>query len=193
MLQMTICRLTFSPYINALIRKAAMEVICSSAKEDFVLCREQIEKYIEVIENELDKANKAVKVLANFRKPKNNNIYYDRKESAAMIGTTAETIRNWERNGLIFAAKREKKSVYNQTEIDFMRLIYLLLSGGFNLQKIYDSLLFLREAENEQAIEALCDSHDYINLGNIEKNVVEKIEELLASAYKIKELLAKNI
>ena len=192
-LQMTICRLTFSPYINSLIRKAAMEVIYSSAKEDFVLCVELTDRYIEVIKNELNKANEAVNVLANFHKPNNNNIYYDRKESAAIIGTTAETIRNWERNGLIFAVKRDKKSLYNQTEIDFMRLIYLLLSGGFNLQKIYDSLMFLRGAENKQAIEALCDSHDYINLGNIEKNIVEKIEEVLASAHKIKELLEKNI
>jgi len=192
-LQMTICRLVFSPYINSLIRKAAMAVIYSSTKEDFVLCRVQTDKYIEVVENELNKANEAVKALANFRKPKNSNIYYDRKEAATMIGTTAETIRNWERNGLITAVKKGNKSVYNQTEIDFMRLIYLLLSGGFNIQKIYDSLLFLRDAENEQAVEALCDSHDYINLGNIERNIIERIKEVLISAHKIRELLDKNI
>ena len=192
-LQMILCRLIFAPpYINPLIRKAAMEVIYASANEDFVLCREQTEKYIEVIESELNKANESVTALANFRKAKNNNNYYDRKKAAVMIGTTVETIRNWERNGLIFAVKKGKKSVYNQTEIDFMRLIYVLLSGGFNLQKIYDSLLFLRDAENEQAVEALCDSHNYINLGNIEKNIIVRIEEVLDSAHKIRELLEKK-
>lgn len=195
MLQMTICRLIFSPpYINSLIRKSSMAVIYASAKENFVLCREQAEKYIGVAENELRKANEAVRALANFRQPKdgNINIYYDRKESAKIIGTTAETIRNWERNGLIISTKKGNKSVYSQTEIDFMRLIYSLLNGGFTIQKIYDSLLFLREAENEQAVEALCGSYAYINLNNIEKNIVERIEEVLFSAYKIRELLKKR-
>lgn len=194
-MQMTVCRLIFSPpYINSQIRKSSMEVIYASANENFVLCKEQTEKYIRIIENELEKANEAVKALANFNKPNGRNIiYYDRKEVATIIGTTAETIRNWERNGLIISIKKKRKSVYNQNEIDFMRLIYVLLIGGFNIHKIYNSLLFLRDAENEQAIEALCESYGYINLDNIEKSIIEKINEVLMSAYKIRELLEKNI
>jgi DNA-binding transcriptional MerR regulator len=193
-LQMTICRLVFSPtYINSFIRKSSMEVIYAAGQEDFDLCKEQTEKYIEIIENELKKANEAVIALENFCNSKDKDIYYDRKEAAVIIGTTDETIRNWERNGLIFASKRNKKSVYNQNEIDFMRLIYILLIAGFPLQKIYDSLMFLRDAENKQAIEALCDSDGYIYLNSIEKNIIERINEVLVSAYKIKELLEKNI
>lgn len=189
-LQMTICRLVFTPpYINTVIRKASMEVIYASGKEDFTLCKKQIERYIGIIENELSKSKEAVIALANFCMPKDINIYYDRKEAAAIIGTTAETIRNWERNGLIISTKIDKKNLYNKNEIDFMRLIYNLLNGGFNMQKIYDSLRFLRNAENEQAIEALCESYGYIQLENIEKNIIERIKEVLDSAYKIRNLL----
>lgn len=193
-LQITISRLVFSPpYINTLIRKASKEVVYASAQEDFVLCKEQTEKYIGIIENELNKSNEAVKALANFCMPKNMNIYYDRKEAATIIGTTAETIRNWERNGLIISTKRKKKSIYNQNEMDIMRLIYILLIGGFNIQNIYDSLIFLRDDENEQAVEALCESDSYRYLVNIEDNIIKRLIEVLASAHKIKEILEKNI
>ena len=193
-LQMTVCPLIFSPpYINNIIRKSSMQVIYAAGKEDFGLCKEQTEKYIIIIENELRKANEAVEALKNFCKPKRKNIYYDRKESAAIIGTTVETIRNWKRNGLIISEKRNRKSVYNQSEIDFMRLIYILLISGFGIQNIYDSLMFLRDADNEQAVEALCDSHSYIELERIEENIIEKIKEVLTSAHKIRDLLEKNI
>lgn len=107
---------------------------------------------------------------------------------ADIIGTTVETIRNWERNGLIISTKKSRKSVYNQNEIGFMRLIYILLISGFPVQKIYDSLMFLRDAENKYAVEALCDSDGYIYLNNIEKNIIERIKEVLVYAYKIREL-----
>lgn len=194
-LQMTICRLIFSTYINSLIRKSSMEVVYASAKEDFILCKEQTEKYIKIIEDELCKANEAVKALSSFCKPKSKdmNIYYERKEAAIIIGTTVETIRNWERNGLLISTKKNRKSIYNQNEMDFMRLIYILLNGGFTIQRIYDALIFLRNTENEQAVEALCESYNYIQLDNIEKNIIERIKAVLESAYKIRELLKINI
>ncbi|MCL2159798.1 MAG: MerR family transcriptional regulator [Oscillospiraceae bacterium] len=196
-LQMTICRLIFTPpYINSSIRKASKEVIYAAAKEDFGLCKEQNAKYIKAIENERTKANEAVIALANFCNPKNNknnDIYYDRKEAAAIIGSTVETIRNWERNGLIFSTKKNNKNVYDKREMDFMRLIYILLIGGFGIEKIYYSFMFLRDSQNEQALEALCDSHDYIDIDNIGKNIIEKMTEVSISAHKIKELLEKNI
>lgn len=58
-LQMTVCRLVFSPpYINSLVRKASMKVIYASAKESFDSCKEETEKYIEIIQNELKKRMK---------------------------------------------------------------------------------------------------------------------------------------
>lgn len=192
-IQMTVCRLIFSPpYINKLIRKASKDVVYASAKEDFVLCKEKTENYISIIEKELEKANEAIKALEDFCKPQVGNVYYDRKEAAHIIGTSVETIRNWDRNGLIVSAKKGRKKVYSKTEIAFMRIIYILLNGGFTLQKIYDSLVFLRKTDNKQAVEALCDSYKYLYLENIEKNIVERIKEVLTSAHKIRILLINN-
>ncbi len=192
-MQMTICRLIFSPpYVNSVIRKASIEVIYASGKEDFVLCKELTEKYIDVINNELQKANNAVKALTDFCMPEVEDVFYDRKEASIIIGTSVETIRNWERNGLIISVKKGKKRVYGKTEIAFMRIIYILLSGGFTLQKIYNSLKFLRNTDNEHAIEALYNSSEYMYLEVIEKNIIERIKEALNSAYNIRTLLIEN-
>jgi hypothetical protein len=77
--------------------------------------------------------------------------------------------------------------------MDIMRLIYVLLIAGFNIQNIYDSLIFLRDDKNEKAVKALCDSSSYMNLVNIEENIIKRIKEVLVSAYKIKQILEKNI
>lgn len=193
-LQMKICRLIFTPpYVNKVVRKASIEVIRASAQEDFLLCKEKTLIYIKIIENELKKTNDAIKILADFNKPKNQELYYDRKEAATLLGTTVETIRNWERNGLIIASTRDKKSVYNQNELDIMYLIYTLLMDGFTIQKIYESLSFLRKDNVKRAVETLYEADSYKDILSVQDNIIIRLNEVLESAYAIKEILDENI
>jgi hypothetical protein len=70
-----------------------------------------------------------------------------------------------------------------------MRIIYGLLSGGTYIAKIRDSLVFLRKADNQRAVEAIRESHDYMYVAGMNKYIIERLKANLVSAHKIVELL----
>lgn len=100
-LQIKICRFVFREYINKTLRKSSMKIIEASSKGNIVECKQRIEEYITLISLEIQKVNDILDIIQSGDNTGKEKTLYNKSEAAAKIGTTKETVRNWERNGLL--------------------------------------------------------------------------------------------
>lgn len=159
-LQIKLCRLVFREFINKNLRKASMQIIEAAAQWDIPRCRLNIDTYITLLEIEIQKAHNAFdiikkwNILGNDTEPKP---HYNLENAAKCIGTTKDTIRNWERNGLL---NRQfliyQKRLYGTDDIMRMKIIYMLLQTGYSIMAIYRYFTAL-EQNNQNALQILID------------------------------------
>ena len=66
---------------------------------------------------------------------------YTRAQTAAEIGATPEAVRGWERSGLVGArARRYDRVRFSEDDLSRMRVIHLLVTCGYSLQAVLESL-----------------------------------------------------
>ncbi len=142
------------------IRKASFKIIESMKLWELKVARQYTREYIEVIKMEYEKAEKAVKILKKW----SSNIIceeslntYNRLETSLIIGTTPETLRNWERNDLINVPRigNNQKRVYRKKEIERLRVIYMLRQGKYSMSAIYRCLKQYDTGFNNKALDEL--------------------------------------
>lgn len=145
-LQVKICRCIFGyPFTNRRIRDAGNEVMYASAKCQWDNGKQLAYKYIQTIQNEIDIAERTSNLLHDW-KISNDNIleiqYISRKKAAEYFGITTETVRNWERNNLIYPqGKNETGEItYSNVCLEKMQIVYMLRQAGFSMSAIHRSL-----------------------------------------------------
>ncbi|KAB1436009.1 MerR family transcriptional regulator [Candidatus Galacturonibacter soehngenii] len=163
-LQVKICRCIFGyPFTNKTIRNAGNEVMWASSKQDFRTGKQNAKQYIQIIEQELDIATKTTSLLygwANEVKPKQflaGGDYLSRKEVAAYFNTTVESVRNWERNRLIYSVREGEKGerLYSSSDFNRISIIYMLIQAGFSIASIQRSLVTYENGYKNEIITAL--------------------------------------
>nr|WP_264357521.1 MerR family transcriptional regulator [Dehalococcoides mccartyi] len=102
-----------------------------------------------------------------------------------MLGTTAETVRNWERNGLILSNKYGdlNERVFDDSDMERLRIIYMLRQTSYSMSSIhrcltmYDTgykdlgLTLLNKPEDEEGL--LSAGDHWLNvLNNLEYDAV---------------------
>jgi DNA-binding transcriptional MerR regulator len=83
---------------------------------------------------------------------------YRRKESAARLGVTPETLRTWERNGLVRIPRdpRNGYRFYGEEELDRLFVIRTLRRAGYSMMAVRRMFLRLeREGRNADLADAL--------------------------------------
>ena len=170
--QIKLCRLAFREFINKPLRKASLQVLYAAAKNDMLLCHQNIETYIALLETEIQKAHdvfKAIKKWTSSDVDKDEELDYTLKMASECIGTTKETVRNWERNGLLgnnFATYQRR--IYKTNDIERMRIIYMLIQTGYSVMAInkyfsalaqskYKALQILVDPENDEDLFSIQD------------------------------------
>lgn len=79
---------------------------------------------------------KSVKSKDDFLREESGEEGYSKKQAAALIGVTSESIRNWERNGLLGQTKPYQKRYYSQNAMERMEVIRLLLDNGYSMMAV---------------------------------------------------------
>jgi DNA-binding transcriptional MerR regulator len=94
--------------------------------------------YKERIQTEIDYAQDAVRVLEQWAsgqptKPMPHPLRI--KDAAALLGVTADALRNWERNGLVSIPRDNSNSyrLYNEPELSRLRVIRVLRKAGYSM------------------------------------------------------------
>ena len=162
LLQLRICRIIFGcPYANRAIRDAGTRLVEAAARLDMPRCRKASAEYLEAIQREIVQAERTRQVLAEWlaeeemHEKAQENGTVSRIEAARQVGVTIETIRNWERNGLLPVAGVGSRSerLYPAASLGRMRIIYMLRRTGYSMQAILRCLAVLDHPTRGQRVE----------------------------------------
>lgn len=157
-LQLQVCRRIFGyPFFNKPIRKAGYEAIRAAAAKDWSKGRSCTQDYIRLIRQELELARRTADILlvwANPAEPAVSPAARDplsRKQAAALLGITVETVRNWEKNGLIHASCSGSmgERQYAGDMQDRLRVVYMLRQAGYSVAAIHHSLSVYDEGQQD--------------------------------------------
>ncbi|AKN31528.1 MerR family transcriptional regulator [Clostridium carboxidivorans P7] len=198
-LQIKVCRCIFGyAFTNRHIRNAGNEIMWSIAKKHWDEAEQNTDCYIQMIEQEIKKAQKSCEMLQNWANSiRDNEILLEkkmlsRKDIADYMGVTAEAIRNWERNGLILpeevGAKGEK--LYSSTDLGRIHIIYMLLQSGYSMASIHRSISMYDKGHAELVASAL-DCQEYDDFISVGDRWLYELNKLLEAAQKIPSIIEK--
>jgi len=112
--------------------------------------------------------------------------------AAAHLGTTKETIRNWERNGLLdknFSAYQ--KRIYEAKDIERMKIIYMLLQTGYSIMAIRKYFLALTQ-NNQDALQVLIDPVKDEDLFSIQDRWLQTLKAARTDSLEMLELVSEK-
>jgi len=121
------------------IRKRARTIVYACGKENFTKAEELTTDYLTHLEREYLHALSATKVVEKWLRedPTVSTRTYSRKEVALLLDITSETVRNWERNGLITVPRLENGNrAYGERELEQLRVIRSLRSAHYSINAI---------------------------------------------------------
>ncbi|MCL2386503.1 MAG: MerR family transcriptional regulator [Defluviitaleaceae bacterium] len=192
--QIKLCRLAFREFINKPLRKASLQVLYAAAKNDMPLCHINIENYIVLLETEIQKADDVFKVIKKWTSSdvcKEEELDYTLKMAAECIGTTKETIRNWERNGLLGNnLTAYKKRIYKTCDIERMKVIYMLIQTGYSIMAINKYFLTLAQS-NDKALQILIDPNNDEDLFSIQDRWFQTLISAKSDGMKMLAIIGK--
>jgi len=146
--QIRVCSFVFGGFVNTRLRKISMDVIAAAKDWDLEAYDRATRNYLQAVERDIIRAKKAVSIATKqIDQYENDEREYTKKEAAELLGVTPETIRNWERNGLLAQKAAYSRRLYRQDEIGRMYMIRLLLDTGYSSMAI---LRFLTEFDAGQ-------------------------------------------
>lgn len=173
--QIRVCSLVFGGFVNTRLRKISMDIIPAAKDWDLEAYDRATRNYLQAIEQDIIRTKKAVSIVTKqIDQDENDEREYSKKEAADLLGVTPETIRNWERNGLLPRKPPYSRRIYRSDEIRRMYMIRFLLDTGYSCMVI---LRFLTEYDAGQDRKA----SDFL-LGTVDdKELMSKTDQYLKS------------
>ena len=138
---MQIARLAFSQeFIQNNLRKKATQIVKLSGREQLKEALIAAKNYYAFLQQEYAHTISTVETIEKLQQ---NNVLsesettYTHKQVAERLNLTEETIRNWERNGLLeIARNRQNRRVYTESDIQKCMVIRTLRSAHFSITSI---------------------------------------------------------
>lgn len=135
--QVKVCRLVFGGFVNKRLRKCSMRIIEAAKAWEPDAYETAVAAYQSAIREDIERTRKVIEIAADeagFQTV--SEAQFTKKQAAELVGTTEESIRNWERNGLLPQKAAYQKRYYSQAVIDRMYVIRLLLDTGYSIMTI---------------------------------------------------------
>jgi len=150
--QVRICRLVFGGFVNRRLRKASMKLIMAAKDWDLGAYETAALEYQRAIQEDIERTGKVIELAVGAKKlSTESEEKYTKKQAAEMVGVTEESVRNWERNGLIPKALPYQKRYYSQEILNRMYVIRLLLDTGYSIMTIYQFLQKMDSGDHTDA------------------------------------------
>lgn len=153
------------------LRKKAIEIIKESAKGEYDKAIGNTQKYLQMLDKEISRANEAIKIAADTLSKQDihtNNILLTRKQTADSLDVTIDTLRNWEMNGLLTIKRKENGyRVYTTKNIKRLKIIRSLRCANYSLTSILRLLNDLSTNNNiniKQSIDTPKETEDIISV-----------------------------
>lgn len=177
------------------LRKKATETVRLSAKRDFDKALLLAEEYRSQIQREQRNAEESVVIAKQFLSVKSEEkiLFLKRKEVSDYLNISMDTLRNWERNGLLRVKRKQNGyRAYTSDDIKQLKMIRTLRLANYSLEAIlrmltaleHDSQVNISQVLNtprtDEDIVSVCDRL-IVSLGDAEKNaekMINKISEM---------------
>ena len=166
------------------LRKKAIAIVKTLAKQDFDRAIVLTKQYIESIKQEIHNANESVdiadRLINRLKDEKDFNL--KRKEVSELLGLSMDTLRNWEMNGLVSIKRKENGyRIYTYEDIQRLKVIRSLRCGNYSLSAILRMLNKLSEDHK-------ADINEVLNSPNENEDIISVCDKLISSL----NLAAKN-
>jgi DNA-binding transcriptional MerR regulator len=168
------------------LRDKVIEIIKRCAALDLSGAMAAATEYESMLLCEIKNTKDALSSVQDILNGKNeaDNICLKRTKAAISLGITVDTLRNWERNGLITVKRQENGyRVYNGSDLKLLNIIRTLRCANYSLssilrlinslndQKTVNLKRILNTPSDNEDIVSVCDSLD-ISLHNTFKDAV---------------------
>lgn len=159
------------------LRKKAVDIVRLCAEQKYDDCISASTEYSAMIQNEILSAKTAIASVQDIlgSSKEHGTTLLGRKETAKSLHITTETLRNWERSGLICVGKRENGyCVYSEKDIERLNIIRTLRCANYSLSAILRLMKGL-DKNPEQSVEEL------LNNPGPDEDIVSVCDKLIVS------------
>ena len=175
------------------LRKKVVETIKFSAKRDFDKALVFAKEYLSQIQREQRNAEESISIAKQILSGKSveHTLLLKRKEVSDHLGISMDTLRNWERNGLLQVKRKQNGyRAYTSDDIERLKMIRTLRLANYSLEAILRMLnalehnpqvnikQVLNTPQAEADIVSVCDKL-IVSLRDAEKNAKKKINMIL--------------
>ena len=189
--QLRLARLAFQiEYLQNGLRKKVVDTVKLSANRDFDKALLFAKDYQSQIQREQINAEEAISIAKQIISGKSAEytVYLKRKEVSDYLNISMDTLRNWERNGLLqVKLKQNGYCVYTGDDIERLKMIRALRLANYSLEAILRMLNALEQnplvnikqvlntPQNDSDIVSVCDRL-IVSLRDAEKNAGKMID-----------------
>ena len=171
------------------LRKKVVETIKLSAKKDFDKALMFAEEYRSQIQREKRNAEESIGIAKQILSGKSvgDTLFLKRKEVSDYLDISMETLRNWERNGLIQVKRKQNGyRAYTSDDIERLKMIRTLRLANYSLEAI---LRMLNALEHNPQI----DLKQVLNTPQADEDIVSVCDRLIVSLNNAEENAEKMI
>ena len=175
------------------LRKKVVETVKLSAKKDFDKALMFAEEYRNQLQREKRNAEESIGIAKQILSGKlvGDTLFLKRKEVSDYLDISMDTLRNWERNGLLQVKRRQNGyRAYTNDDIERIKMIRTLRLANYSLEAILrmlhalehnpkvDMKQVLNTPQADADIISVCDRL-ILSLNDAEENVEKMITKLL--------------
>ena len=171
------------------LRKKVVEIIKLSAKRDFDKALMLAEEYRSQIQREQRNAEESIGIAKQILSGKSaeHTFLLKRKEVSDYLDISMDTLRNWERNGLLqIKRKQNGYRSYTSDDIERLKMIRTLRLANYSLEAI---LRMLNALEHNPQI----DMKQVLNTPQTDSDIVSVCDRLIVSLKDAEENAEKMI
>ena len=171
------------------LRKKVVETIKLSAKKDFDKALMFAEEYRSQIQREQRNAEESIGIAKQILSGKSvgDTLFLKRKEVSDYLDISMDTLRNWERNGLLqIKRKQNGYRAYTSDDIERLKMIRTLRLANYSLEAI---LRMLNALEHNPQI----DMKQVLNTPQEDADIISVCDRLIVSLNDAEENAEKMI
>ena len=159
------------------LRKKVVETIKLSAKGDFDNAIMFAQEYRSQIQREQRNAEESIGIAKQFLSGKSakHTLFLKRKEVSDYLDISMDTLRNWERNGLLLVNRKQNGyRAYTSEDVERLKMIRTLRMANYSLESI---LRMLHALEHNPQV----DMKEVLNTPQADTDIVSVCDRLIVS------------
>ena len=171
------------------LRKKVVEIIKLSANRDFNKAIMFAEEYRNQIQREKRNAEESIGIAKQILSGKSveQTLFLKRKEVSVYLDISMDTLRNWERNGLLQVKRKQNGyRAYTSDDIERLKMIRTLRLANYSLEAI---LRMLNALEHNPKV----DMKQVLNTPRADADIVSVCDRLIVSLKDAEENAEKMI